>query len=85
MPVCVETDKSVVLDFFSDSSDEDVKSEGGGGGVRGRLLSPPHKLSASEHSSIFSESEDDFCFVDTPTSTRVVGVAYTLVSVMVFS
>ncbi|XP_064403938.1 autophagy-related protein 2 homolog B-like isoform X2 [Halichondria panicea] len=71
MPVCVETDKSVVLDFFSDSSDEDVKSEGGGGGVRGRLLSPPHKLSASEHSSIFSESEDDFCFVDTPTSTRV--------------
>ena len=82
MPVRVETDKSVVLDFFSDSSDEDVRSEGGGGDVRGRLLSPPHKLSASEqHSSVFSESEEDFCFVDTPTSTRVVS-AYTVVCVV---
>ena len=81
MPVRVETDKSVVLDFFSDSSDEDVRSEGGGGGVRGRLLSPPHKLSASQHSRLFSESEEDFCFVDTPTSTRVVS-AYTVVCVV---
>lgn len=86
MAIHVESDKSVVLDFCSDSSDDEsgvaheggVKSgaRGGGGGVRSKkqLLSPPPtgRLSGSEHGSIFSESDDDFCFVDTPTSTRVV-------------
>lgn len=89
----VENDKSVVLDFHSDSSDDEAlgvmnKAHGVGDGVWsgvhdsvGRtsqerlLLSPPRKagkMSSSEHSSIFSESDDDFCFVDTPTTTRVV-------------
>ena len=73
MDVQVETDKSVVVDFCSDSSDDEdvrnisVKSEGGGG-VRG----PRPTMTASGQSSIFSGSDDDFCFVDTPTSTRVV-------------
>lgn len=82
LEIRVESNKSVVLDFCSDSSDDEASgvrngAREGGGGVRGgskeRLLSPPpaSKLSASEHSSIFSESDDDFCFVDTPTSTRV--------------
>ena len=39
------------------------------------LLSPTRKSmkqSGSDHSSIFSESDDDFCFVDAPTITKVV-------------
>lgn len=75
MDVRIETDKSVVVDFCSDSSDDEedcvgsecVKSEGGG-----RVRGPHPILSASGQSSIFSGSDDDFCFVDTPTSTRVV-------------
>lgn len=90
MEIHEESDKSVVLDFCSDSSDDDGNDgrfslhgvRGGAGDGRGgvgrgreRLLSPPAKsgkLSGSDHGSIFSESDDDFCFVDTPTSTKVV-------------
>ena len=103
MEIHVASDKSVVLDFCSDSSDDDNDvgyngrvSQHGVSGVRSgrvrvgagegcgkvergreRLLSPPAKsgkLSGSDHGSIFSESDDDFCFVDTPTSTKVVSV-----------
>ena len=88
--VHVESEKSVVVDFLSDSSDEDDSSvggrigvrSGGGEGVRGGshevLLSPPasSKMSGSGQSSIFSERDNDFCIVDTPTSTKVVSPLY---------
>lgn len=98
MEIHVESERSVVLNFFSDSSDDNSdderlsrqsKSEGkrqSAGGRRGREghsrkhLSPPTqagKPSSSDHGSIFSESDDDFCFVDTPTSTKVVRIIST--------
>lgn len=98
MEIRMASDKSVVLDFCSDSSDDDDDGYGGrlsqadsvggrsrsskesvsvgrGTKSRERLLSPPTKsgkLSGSDQGSIFSESDDDFCIVDTPTSTKVV-------------
>ena len=82
----MESDISLIMDFDSDSDDSDggngvhyhhhsaVKRKSGTNRNKG-LLSPPKKsgkLSGSDHGSIFSESDEDFCFVDTPTSTRVV-------------
>jgi hypothetical protein len=50
---------------------------GGGGGGRKRkdVLSPTRKSmkqSGSDHGSIFSESDEDFCVIDAPTITKVV-------------
>ena len=55
----------------------------GGGGEGGRkrkdVLSPTRKSmkqSGSDHGSIFSESDEDFCVIDAPTITKVVSTSY---------
>ena len=58
-------------------------SIGGSGGGRKRkdVVSPTRKSlkqSGSDHGSIFSESDEDFCFVDAPTITKVVITLSTL-------
>ena len=48
---------------------------GGGGRKRKDVLSPTRKSlkqSGSDHGSIFSESDEDFCVIDAPTITKVV-------------
>lgn len=66
----VSSEKSVHMVFDSDSDSEGVL----GGGVSGvSVPSPRARLSGSEQGSIFSESDEDFCILDAPTSTRVVG------------
>ena len=66
----VSSEKSVHMVFDSDSDGEGVL----GGGVSGvSVPSPRARLSGSEQGSIFSESDEDFCILDAPTSTRVVG------------
>ena len=62
----VSSEKSVHMVFDSDSDSEGVP----GGGVS--VHSPRGRLSGSEQGSIFSESDEDFCILDAPTSTRVV-------------
>lgn len=65
----VSSEKSVHMVFDSDSDSEDVP----GGGVSGvSVHSLRGRLSGSEQGSIFSESDEDFCILDAPTSTRVV-------------
>lgn len=57
--------------------------EGGGGGRKRKdVLSPTRKSmkqSGSDHGSIFSESDEDFCVIDAPTITKVVS---TIVCIM---
>ena len=49
---------------------------GGGGRRRKDVLSPTRKSmkqsGSSDHGSIFSESDEDFCVIDAPTITKVV-------------
>lgn len=57
------------------------RGEDRGGGERKRkdVLSPTRKSmkqSGSDHGSIFSESDEDFCVIDAPTITKVVSTIY---------
>ena len=97
MEIHMSGEKSVVMEFNSDSDDDDNilrdlmshhrprqnltnGSRGGGSGGGGRrqkdVLSPTRKSmkqsGSSDHGSIFSESDEDFCVIDAPTITRVV-------------
>ena len=66
--------KSLLMDFESDSDvEEDISRRRVGSKKKPLLSSVPGKPSGLEHnSSIFSESDDEFCMVETPTSTKVV-------------
>ena len=92
-------DKSVVMEFNSDSDDDDNilrdlmshhrprqnltngsmgGSREGGGRKRKDVLSPTRKSmkqSGSDHGSLFSESDEDFCVIDAPTITKVVSMS----------
>ena len=62
---------------------------GGGGRRRKDVLSPTRKSmkqsGSSDHGSIFSESDEDFCVIDAPTITRVVSkITYKLVHTSVY-
>ena len=74
MQIHISNEKSVHMVFDSDS---DSESGGGvlGGGVSGvGVHSPRGRLSGSEQGSIFSESDEDFCILDAPTTTKVVSL-----------
>lgn len=69
--------ESLLMDFESDSDTEESAS------VRSEVIRPlpsPHANSSNTArgrlglDDIFSDSDDDFCIVNTPTSTRVVSV-----------
>lgn len=68
---------SLLMDFDSDSDNDDMgagskvsKSSPSGGGARTEVLPTRGRVLAGN---IFSDSdEDDFCIVNTPTSTKVV-------------
>ena len=74
MQIHISNEKSVHMVFDSDSDSES------GGGVHGRgvsgvgMHSPRGRLSGSEQGSIFSESDEDFCILDAPTTTKVVSL-----------
>ena len=73
MQIHVSSEKSVHMVFDSDSDSEGVP----GGGVSGvSVHSPRGRLSGSEQGSVLSESDEDFCILDAPTSTRVVSPLY---------
>lgn len=67
------TGQSLLMDFLSDSEDEGV----GRKEVKKPSRSPPDtlgKMSGSDQGGMFSDGDDDFCIVSTPTSTKVVGL-----------
>ena len=95
MEIHVSGDNSVVMEFNSDSEDDDdnilrdLMSHHGhrqNTSTRNRTQEKKHvhvderapvsgksmKQSGSDHGSIFSESDEDFCLVDAPTITKVV-------------
>ena len=94
MAIHLSGDNSVVMEFNSDSEDDDddilrdLMSHHGHQNMSNRNRTREKKLvhtderapvsgksmkqSGSDHGSIFSESDEDFCLVDAPTITKVV-------------
>ena len=99
MEIHVSGDNSVVMEFNSDSEDDDDnilrdlmshhghhQNTSNRNGAQEKKHVHVHldeqapvsgksmKQSGSDHGSIFSESDEDFCLVDAPTITKVVSV-----------
>lgn len=75
LQIHVSNDKSVHMVFDSDDSEDEV-SPGRVPGFSGResygARSPCDQPSSPKQGSVFSESDDDFCILDAPTTTKVV-------------
>ena len=79
-----DEDDNILRDLMSHHRPrQNLSREGGGGGRKRKdMLSPTRKSmkqSGSDHGSIFSESDEDFCVIDAPTITKVVS---TIVCIM---
>ena len=79
-----EDDDDILRDLMSHHRTQKWTTAGEGGGVKGQerggdeskpARGTSMKQSGSDYGSIFSESDDDFCFVDAPTITKVVSVS----------
>ena len=85
--------ESLVMDFDSDSDDDGFmppRHDGGRGTQSGGCVQPSGRTTGKqadlEHEDIFSDNDDDFCIVDTPTTTKVVCVCvYVCVNILAHS
>ena len=79
-----DDDDNILRDLMSHHRPRQNLTNGSMGGSRGEagrkqkdVLSPTRKSmkqSGSDHGSLFSESDEDFCVIDAPTITKVVSI-----------